>query len=353
MKKIYKLLSIVSVAVVALVSCSTSVTVSYLEPAKFNLSDYKKLAIATTEIDSMPIYPDSRIDIKYDNFYDSVFSGYDRRIPELTANYYTDRVFNSMQASNYFDLISPSITNSYLKGLKYGITSSSKLYDMGADALFISSIDSIDYREYPEYGDYILVKNPNFVIGGLEPEYINSNQRKVTIVQVAEIKMSYAILDLLNGSVLASGSYSDSISKDVDYDKFLNLSSQDLFETLASSFVKKTINELIPKKVYKNLSLIENDSKNIYAEQALQLVKDNQLYAASELFLRAWNESRDFASGYNASLLLEALGKRDQAMELMKNVYQLTNSPKALTQYSRMKQYQMSTDQAKTQIEGN
>ena len=90
-----------------LTSCATTVTVSYMQPAKFNLSDYKNLAIATTNVVSSPVFYDSRIRLNYDNYNKYITSGYSRTIPSDIADYYTTKVYKSLSNSNLFNIIPP------------------------------------------------------------------------------------------------------------------------------------------------------------------------------------------------------------------------------------------------------
>lgn len=332
-------------------SCATTVTVSYMQPAKFNLSDYKNLAIATTNVVSSPIYYDNRIRLSYDNYNKYILSGYDRMIPSDIADYYTDQVYKKLSNSNLFNIIPPFVTDQYLKGIRYGISNSSQLYDKGADAIFTSEIEYLDYDEYPIYGDYIRIKNPNYVVGGIYPEYINSDVKNVTIIQVAKMKISYSIIDLQDGSVLATNSYVREYKNSVVLNEYTNLDAQWLFRDIVDTFVTTTKNDLVPHTVYASLELMDNKPTNALAEQAMKLVDKNQLLQAQMLFDQAWNQAYHLPSGYNSALLLEAMGKRPEAILLMQDVYNKTGSTDAIREYSRMKSYENSSSIAQKQIE--
>lgn len=337
---------------VTLTSCATTVTVSHMVPAKFNLSDYKNLAVATTEVSNSPVFGSSRVYIKYDNYNSSILTGYSRLVPSDIADYYTDEIYSSLSKSGLFKLISPSETDQYIKNLKYGITNSSKLYDLGADAIFTSEIEYLNYNEYPIYGDYILVRNPDYVVGGTKPQYIDSDRRKVIIKQEAQMRISYSIIDLQTGYVLASDSYTDSVTNSVSYDySFMSsLTSEWMFEDIADDFIASTKNDLIPHTVYSSIKLMKNKPKNSLASAAFDMVKDNQLSSAERLFEQAWNENNHLSSGYNAALLLEGMGQRTEAMYLMQEVYNKTGATEAMKAYSRMKSYETSSDAAIKQI---
>lgn len=334
-------------------SCATTVTVSYMKPAKFNLSEYRNLAVATTNVSNVPVFGNTRIYINYDNYNNSILTGYNRMAPNDVADYYTREIYSDLSNSGLFNLISPAQTDQYVRNLRYGITNSSKLYDMGADAIFTSDIEYLDYEEYPIYGDFIMVKNPKYTIGGAEPQYIQSDERKITIYQEAQMRISYSIVDLQTGYVLASNSYTDTIKNRVDYDYYYmtSLTSTWMFKDIADGFISKTKNDLIPHTVYSTLELMDNKPKNNLASSAMDLVDSNQLVGAQTMFEQAWDESNHLPSGYNAALLLEAMGQRTDAMYLMKEVYNSTGSADAMKAYSRMKSYDTSSSAAKKQIE--
>jgi hypothetical protein len=349
-----KSLFIVAILALTMVitSCATTVTVSYMKPAKFNLSEYKNLAVATTEVKNSPVFGNTRIYIDYDNYNNSILTGYSRLIPSDIADYYTDEVYTALSSSGLFKLISPAQTDQYIKNISYGVTDSSKLYDMGADAIFTSEIEYLDYNEYPVYGDYMVVKNPNYVIGGTEPQYINSDLRKVTIYQEAQMRISYSIIDLQTGYVLASNSYTDSVKNSVSYDYsyMTSLTSKWMFKDIADDFISSTKDDLIPHTVYSTIELMDNKPKNSLAGAAMDMVESNQLAGAQALFEQAWDESSHLPSGYNAALLLEAMGQRTEAIYLMQEVYNTTGSADAMKAYSRMKSYETSSIAAKKQI---
>ncbi len=348
--------SILGIAILAftmiITSCATTVTVSYMKPAKFNLSDYKNLAVATTEVKNAPIFTSSRIYIDYDNHRDSIRSGYDRLIPNEIADYYTSNVYSSLQKSGLFNLISPAKTDLMIKNLRYGISDSSKLYDMGADAIFTSEIEYLDYDEYPVYGDYIVIKNPNYDDDSSQSQYIQSDKRRVTIWQEAQMKISYSIIDLKDGTILASNSYTQTVKNSEDLNFYTtSLSAEWMFEDIADTFIEKTKTDLFPHTVYTSLELMDNKPKNSLANEAMKLVKNNQLLQAETLFEQAWNEDKHLPSGYNAALLIEAMGDRTNAMYLMKEIYNETGSVDAMTAYSRMKSFDTSSSAAAQQIE--
>lgn len=353
MKKNKSVFMIAILAITMIItSCATTVTVSYMKPAKFNLSEYKNLAIATTEVGNAPVFANTRIYINYDKYNNSIITGYNRLVPSDIADYYTREVYSDLSNSGLFKLIPPAQTDQYVRNLKYGITDSSKLYDMGADAIFTSDIEYLDYEEYPIYGDFIMIKNPDYTIDGTAPQYIQSDKRKVTIYQEAKMRISYTIIDLQTGYVLASDSYTNTVKNSVNYDYYYmtSLTSKWMFKDIADDFIVRTKNDLVPHTVYSSIELMDNKPKNSLADNAMDMVKNNQLVGAQALFEQAWDQSNHLPSGYNAALLLEAMGQRTDAIYLMKEVYNSTGSGDAMEAYSRMKSFDISSSAAKKQI---
>ncbi|MBK5200576.1 MAG: hypothetical protein JJE21_03475, partial [Spirochaetaceae bacterium] len=182
-------------------------------------------------------------------------------------------------------------------------------------------------------------------------EYIDSDVKSVTIIQTAKMKISYSIIDLQNGNILATNSYVKQYKNAVALNSYTNIDAEWMFKDITDAFVATTKNDLVPHTVYASLKLMDNKPSNNIASQAMKLVDKNQLLQAQILFDQAWNQSAHLPSGYNSALLLEAMGKRFDAMYLMQDVYNKTGSTDAIREYSRMKSYETSSAIAQQQIE--
>ncbi|MGD6730151.1 MAG: hypothetical protein ACPKMZ_03670 [Pleomorphochaeta sp.] len=346
----YLLLLVVSLLVLS--ACSTTVTVSYLQPAKYDITKYKNLAIASMEVDDIPPYSNSLITVEYDDFEEQVFSGYNRRIAYNVAETFTEELYDDLYKSSYFNIIKPSITDGYLSGLKYGVNSLNKLRDLGADAILVSQIDSIDYNEYTIIGDYKVIRNPDYYSDPTQDEYIEDDEREVTIVQQATIEFSYKIVDIDTGEIIASDSFKKTLTHDIDYNEdIVTLPSMEpIFEKAILYGESQIIEDLAPQYISTTITLKKNKSGNPYFDAGMDATKKGSLRVAYDSFDTAWTNSKLYEAGYNSALVLEALGERDLAIDRMNEVYNYFSDIDSYEQLSRMEQYKYNTNVAKDQI---
>ncbi len=340
-------------SLVVLISCSTTVSVSYMQPAKYDLTQYKKLAVASMQVVDAQPFSDSYITIRYDNFEGTVFSGYDRRIASNISQDFTEQIYTDLYKTAYFDLIKPVITDGYINNYKYGLKSIEKLKDLGAQAILVSEIDFIDYQEYPIIGDYKMIINPEYATDDpTEPQYIESIEREVKITQQASIKFNYKVIAIDTGEIIASQSFTKTLTNEIEYKE--NLISLDPMEPLFYKGLiqgeKQIVSDLTPQFISTSISLKTDKSKNAYFNAGIEAAKKSKLKVAYDNFDAAWNSSKLYAAGYNSALVLEARGEREEAIERMTEVYNNYKDTDSYDQITRMKQYKNKTNAAQTQI---
>lgn len=352
LKKSISYFVLLFVSLILLSACATTVTVSYLQPAKYDLSKYQNLAIASMIVSTDPPFASSVVSVEYDDFEDTVFSGYDRSIVYDVAETFTDTLYDDLYRTSYFKLIKPAITDEYINNIQYGVKAVENLQKLGAQALLISQIDYIDYKEYPIIGNYKIERNPDYYTDSSEDEYIESTERKVKIVQQATIKYSFRIIDLNDGSILASDSFSKTVTNDVEYDDdLISLPSMEtLYESALLEGEEEIIEDISPQYISTNVKLKTDKSNNPYFDAGIEATKKSRLQIAYDNFDKAWSESKLYAAGYNSAIVLEALGERDLAIERMTEVYEQYDDADSFQQISRMKEYRDNTSIAQEQI---
>lgn len=355
MKKMKKLsISIVTLllTLVVFISCSTSVSVSYLKPAKYDLTQYKNLAIASMKVVDVPPFPDSFVAVRYDSFEDRLFTGYDNRIAYTIADEFSESLYLDLYKTSFFDLVKPAVTDIYLDNLKYGVNSLNKLRNIGVQALLVSQIDYFDYQEYPIIGDYKLIENPEYASDPTKPQYIESPERDVKIMQQANVKYSYKVVDIYNGEIIASSSFSKTINNEVTYtEDLISLPSmKPLYEKALLEGQKQIVKDLSPQYITTTITLEKDKNGDVYFNTAMEAAKKGSLRVAYDNFNKSWLENRSYSSGYNSALVLEALGDRDKAIARMREVYNYYNRVNAYEQLSRMEQFKYENNVAESQI---
>ncbi|MGD1820656.1 MAG: hypothetical protein ACPKOI_12370 [Pleomorphochaeta sp.] len=352
LKKITVTLFVLISTLIMFSACSTTVTVSYLKPAKYDLTQYKNLAIASMGVETVPPFSGKMVTVRYDDFEDVLFSGYSRRIASNVAEDFTDNLYIDLYKTSYFNIIKPAITDVYIDSLKFGVNSLDKLRNLGIQALLVSQIDAFNYQEYPIVGDYKLIVNPAYATDPTQPQYIESTEREVTIMQQAIVSYSYRVVDINTGEILASNSFSQTIDNEVDYkDNLVNLPSmENLYKRALLIGEKQIVKDLSPQFISTHITLKKNKSGNPYFDAGMNAVNQGALKVAYDNFNKAWNSADMFEAGYNSALLLEALGNRDAAIARMKEVYNYYSNVDAYNQITRMEKYRYSDDVAQNQI---
>jgi len=323
--------------------CTTSVTVSYLKSAQYDIAQYTNIAIASTTVgNNVPVFIDKKVDISYDDVDTYMYSGYTRSIPDEVAEEFSSDLTRKFQDSGYFKVYGPSSTDSYLAALSYtGQYPLDSLASQGIDALLVSNIKYLDKEEKINVGDKILKKNSDYVTDGGN-EYEETGERYLTAVQTATLGVTYTLISTHTGTVIASESYRDSKAKTtslgLNFEEESDLDDMDsLYYDLEEDFVSDIASDLIPTMVYSNVTLMDNKPKDSLVSDAYSLANKGSLKQAYGLFYAEWNRAKHLPSGYNASLILEAMGEREEAYTLMTEVSQTYPSEKVLTELKRMK----------------
>ncbi|MCH3917031.1 MAG: hypothetical protein LKE40_06155 [Spirochaetia bacterium] len=338
-----------------LMSCSTSVTVSYLKGAKYDLKKYTNIAIAPTSVGSnVPVFYDRKVDIEYDDVSAYRYSGYNRMIPDEVASAFSSDIADKLIASGYFNVMKPSVTETYLFATNYGTRSFEKLASQGMDALLVSQVSFLDESERVYIGDEIWLRNPDYVSGSSGKEYISSGKRKVTIVQTATLGITYKLINVHDGSLITSDTYTDkirhSITADPDDDGTELPSMENLYMRLERNYVKNMLSDLVPTTVYTNVTLMDNKPKNAVASSGYDLVKRGKLQDAYDVFVAAWQKDGHIPSGYNAAIVKEAMGKRKEAISLLQEIYAKSGNSQVRAAINRMKLYENINSDAEEQL---
>lgn len=336
--------------------CTTSVTVSYLKSAQYDIAQYTNIAIASTTVgNNVPVFIDKKVDIDYDDVDTYMYSGYNRSIPDDVAEEFASDLTQKFQESGYFKVYGPTVTDPFLAALSYtGQYPLDSLAAKGIDALLVSNVKFLDKEEKIKVGDEILKKNPDYATDGGD-EYEETGERYLTVVQTATLGITYTLISTHTGTVIASESYRDSkvdtTSLGLIFEEETDLDDMDsLYYDLEEDFVSDISSDLIPTLVYTNVTLMDNKPKDSLVSEAYGLANKGSLKQAYGLFYAEWNRAKHLPSGYNASLILEAMGEREEAYTLMSEVSQTYPSEKVLAEMKRMKRYLTINSNAEEQL---
>lgn len=385
MKRAMKLLSIL-LLIFVLTSCATSVTVRHLVPAEVDLSATRSLAVASTTQFKFPFghpVPSWISGLQETKF--SISSGYDANLAESVAEAASRMIFDAAQDTNgYFTIRGPEVTDAYLTLARMGENINELLLSRGVQALMTSSITYMDLDEEVVGRDvksYVTEhQNP------LDPaspmiSYYKVTAREYFLVQKATLTLTYTIYDLVDNRILASRSFTGKEEKETKigvrtYDSIQTTdtngnpaiqtiyrderrytagrgpSFQPLFEKILKSFSSTISKQLAPSWETTTLNLMSNKPKLKIAKDAYTLVQQGMYEPAYSRFLSLFQSTGHIPSGYNAALLLEAMGRLDEAVDLMARVYNQSGSRQVYAMLSRMQQMKSQHEKAQRQISG-
>jgi len=359
MKNKSKLWTIWVLCVLLLASCSTTVQVKNLLPSEINMGMYKNLAVTSCQPFDNSIYWSHQINgIDLDRVIE-LPSITPMALQKSVATYCQNALFDSLDESKFFILTDPELTTDLISlGEAFG-NPQELFINKGINAALATKISYISHREYLYKQD----KTETDSLG--DTTTIGSDYY---LHQEVAINISYSVIDILQNSIITTGVLSDEEEEEflvgtylVDdgsgsssYTQYLNMAPnlKDLYVTCIDGFVEKIRNKLAPVWTNTNVSLMKNSPKLESVENAYKEVRKKNLMVAYNTFISAWDDKRHIPSGYNAALLLQAMGKLEESISLMEDVYDYTGNPTVLKRLTIMNKNLEDYNKASDQIAG-
>lgn len=368
---------IVASMVIFFTSCATSITVRHLVPGEVDLSASRNIAVASTNAYKFPygrplspwIQGLSETDF-------TLSSGYDTNLASSVASTASRMILDSVQGTGYFTVLTPEVTDAYMTLSKVGENTSAMLKSKGMQALLSSSISYMDVeeqvvgRDVKTFVTEDVDPNPNDAIVNIK-SYEKVTSREYFLVQKATLTLTYTIFDLGSGSILFSRSFTGKEDQETKigirtydagapggyrderrYSSGYAPSFKPLFEKIIRSFSSTISKQLAPSWQTKRLTLMSNKPKLEAAKGAYTLAERGSYEAAYRQFLSLYEGNGHIASGYNAALLLEAMGRFTEAVDLMNDVYNRSGSRQAYTALLCMQEAKSQSEKAQRQISG-
>ncbi|MFA7112321.1 MAG: hypothetical protein WC115_02165 [Sphaerochaeta sp.] len=363
--------------VIFFTSCATSITVRHLVPGEVDLSASRNIAVASTNAYKFPygrplspwIQGLSETDF-------TLSSGYDTNLASSVASTASRMILDSVQGTGYFTVLTPEVTDAYMTLSKVGENTSAMLKSKGMQALLSSSISYMDVeeqvvgRDVKTFVTEDVDPNPNDAIVNIK-SYEKVTSREYFLVQKATLTLTYTIFDLGSGSILFSRSFTGKEDQETKigirtydagapggyrderrYSSGYAPSFKPLFEKIIRSFSSTISKQLAPSWQTKRLTLMSNKPKLEAAKGAYTLAERGSYEAAYRQFLSLYEGNGHIASGYNAALLLEAMGRFTEAVDLMNDVYNRSGSRQAYTALLSMQEAKSQSEKAQRQISG-
>jgi lipopolysaccharide biosynthesis regulator YciM len=109
-----------------------------------------------------------------------------------------------------------------------------------------------------------------------------------------------------------------------------------MFREIVDSFIPPMMKQLAPHTVRESRRLMKDKSENPIMEKARQYAKNGMYDRALELYLEAWDSSRNPAAGFNGAIMYEVTGDIDAAVSLMEEVVDRHPEKKIIREYNRL-----------------
>lgn len=303
MKK-YFILAISVLVCYLCTSCASSVKVDVTRPAEMELNGANSVSVLSFKpLTSNSIYykPSRGDRITIFDFlglaFDYVSEDEERCLYELKS-----RLEKKIVNANYLTLISSSIVE---KEINQGKAVSSDVYLTGQVTRFDVSDEKKEEREKINgkyFSTYYYVRNVKF---DFYCEVIDSKENKI----LGYKNFSYSKVSDSKKTKSELPSAYELLSYSIDY------------------AVSDLIRALQPYTERKSLKLLSHKSEEM--KNADKMVKNGLITDGGRAFLKIYQETGIYEAGYNAALLLEALGKYDSAESLMEKVAKNSGEKKA------------------------
>ena len=331
MKKLFFYVSFL-LLLVSIAGCATRIPIQHMVPAEDNMSEYRDLAILSVEPFQFNFLenPSSIVPDLSGTFPVRVYPGYQPFSERILAEHATGTLVEALEDTGYFNLLPPSeadLFGSRIHGLQ----------TLGSDAALRVKFDRLDIEEY--------VYARKVEVDVQDSDSTETEELAYCLRQKISVSLSYEIVDTLDGQQVYARTFRERQEKTftLDPDEGAVLFAPSLTPALLDMIDRMVLDmteSLAPRWVRSNIALMKNRPEVGGIETAYTAAEEGQMAAAFKTFHEEWQVSRHVPSGYNAALLAEALGRREEAIELMDAVFSMSGNGKAERQLDRMRRYQ-------------
>lgn len=135
------------------------------------------------------------------------------------------------------------------------------------------------------------------------------------------LNVVYEIIDAQTDKVLGVKSYNiQTESNEYEFRSYVP-STPDMLSSQLPQVVRLIMHDLQPYTITKSLTLLDGKPKTDDMKYAKKLAKARYFDEAYEIYTKVYEETGMYQAGYNAAIILEAMGDLDGAEALMEDVY--------------------------------
>lgn len=321
--------------------CATSVPINVTKPAEVNMAGARTIAVMDVNYSESGVIDLGRL---FSQPLTTIFFGDSEkeRINNDVIKYTTSSLTMSLLNTGYFTIVSSKELSQYFNDtgdvnpVSIGVKS-------GADAIIVGDITRMDYEDRTYFQKVSIYNNTEEEYEERDIEYID---REV------EFSLSYRVIDTGTGAILASRSFTEQ-RKDSQpiHDKYYLKSQVSLFQECVDDIMIDIARQLAPYVVTEYRYLLKDESKSDELKRAVKFVEGGLYQEAYEIYINNWNSSLNPSAGYNAAIMHEALGRIEEAADLMKEVAVKTGNKESMNEHQRLLKVLKEQEELKKQLQ--
>ncbi|MBN1412298.1 MAG: hypothetical protein JW969_15740 [Spirochaetales bacterium] len=346
MKKKWQVNLLLIIVIILVAGCSTSVRMVVMRPAEVNMAGAKRIAIM-----DFGYPPEQGKTLSYKELWNllilqsmGVNPSKKQSIQERIAKYATDKVITVLKQTDYFDVISPISVSQAIQDSGMSAPNPIEIGQMvDAQAIIVGDITRCDV-DIETSSKKFTKKDPD-----TEEEYVEFVDY---VKRTLSIQLTYRAVNTTTGEIMATKTFKDSNVKEIEQDKKKNLPDQEeVLQEMVNKMMPKIARQIAPYKIVVYRTLMSDETKNPDMEKADEFVKNNIFDNALKIYLDVWKTTQNPAAGVNASIMYEALGDLDGAIQMAKEVVDATANPTAMREYNRLQKEKKLQEEVSEQME--
>ena len=286
-------------AAICLCSCATQVKVVVDRPAELNMNGANSIAILPIQANE----PEKTETINFLGFFSITRKTSTPSTREQLADYLTNSLTTKLLSTSYYQVVDSSMVEGALKA---GNKPPVDVYLTGSINQFNTKVSS---------------------------EAVENDDGTTTIYykRSADISVNYRIIDATTGAIVAMRKADYSRTSSSDTDEYKLPSAYDLLTRELDGLASKIMKEVQPYQETMYLSLLKDKTKDPEFAEADQYAKNGAIQLSYDKFQVIYDKTGYYEAGYNAAILLQALGRLEDARDAMQALVAKTGDKKAIS----------------------
>lgn len=334
-------------------SCESTLYINTLtlESAEIDMSSCRNIAITSTKQFNGGLVTSGAVRFKTSDGSFVMNHSNMSSLPVDLAGHINTVMINQINNTGYFNrVITPPESDLFNSATisTLGISREELIEKNQIDAIVDTSIRNMTFDEYVD--THPVYRYENDAKGNRVRVF---DHWSYTLYQELSVEVELKVTDTRKNTVIATKVLKDSIKKeyDIEYGLTISRSPRDEYVNLLNKIANSIAVKMVPHYVYKQQEAMDNNPHNSAASAGYDYLESGATDAAYHIFMELWNTSKHLPSGYNAALLLHGMGKIDDAIALMQNVFDVTKNKAALQMLAEMKASRAVWQQAQDQLE--